>query len=302
MNDTHNLDINMYKLDDLLGLFNLSYDISIEDLKRAKKIVMKTHPDKSRLDPKYFLFYKKAFDIIVQFYDNQNKQNKTTTEIDTDYDANVHNTFNKSSVKKVSSVIEEMDTNDFQNKFNKLFDENMTNKIDEKRNNWFTDQNTIYNNDEKVNPKNMGDAFNRIKDTQNTMIQYKGVENLYVNSGSGNKFHDEEDDGYVSTDPFSKLKFDDLRKVHKDQTVFSVSEKDYNNVKKYSSVDHFMRERGKESLTPLEKQEAEQLLMQQDKTYREQMMQKEYNSKMKSMQYAEKNKNVISSFLHITNK
>ena len=145
MNNTHNLDINMYKLDDLLGLFNLSYDISIEDLKRARKIVMKTHPDKSRLDPKYFLFYKKAFDIIVQFYDNQNKQNKKTTEVDTDYDANIHNTFNKSSVKKVSSVIEEMDTNDFQNKFNKLFDENMTNKIDEKRNNWFTDQNTIYN-------------------------------------------------------------------------------------------------------------------------------------------------------------
>ena len=72
MNNTHNLDINMYKLDDLFGLFNLSYDISIEDLKRARKIVMKTHPDKSRLDPKYFLFYKKAFDIIVQFYDYQN--------------------------------------------------------------------------------------------------------------------------------------------------------------------------------------------------------------------------------------
>ena len=46
MNNTHNLDINMYKLDDLLGLFNLSYDISIEDLKRARKIVMKTHQDK----------------------------------------------------------------------------------------------------------------------------------------------------------------------------------------------------------------------------------------------------------------
>ena len=94
---------------------------------------MKTHPDKSRLDPKYFLFYKKAFDIVVQFYDNQNKQNKKTTEVDTDYDPNIHNTFNKSSVKKVSSVIEEMDTQDFQNKFNKLFDENMTNKIDKKR-------------------------------------------------------------------------------------------------------------------------------------------------------------------------
>jgi hypothetical protein len=38
---THNLNIYTYSLNDLLELFNLSYNISIEDLKNAKKIEAK---------------------------------------------------------------------------------------------------------------------------------------------------------------------------------------------------------------------------------------------------------------------
>ena len=53
----HNLNIHMYSLEDLLGLFGLTYNISQADLKRAKKVVLMTHPDKSKLDSKYFLFY-----------------------------------------------------------------------------------------------------------------------------------------------------------------------------------------------------------------------------------------------------
>ena len=79
MSQPHNLNINTYSLDDLLGLFNLSYDISMEDLKRAKKVVLMTHPDKSRLPPDYFLFYKKAFDVVVKFYEENNRQNQSMT-------------------------------------------------------------------------------------------------------------------------------------------------------------------------------------------------------------------------------
>ena len=38
--NTHNLDVNMYSLKEILGLFHLDYDISIDDLKRAKKQVL----------------------------------------------------------------------------------------------------------------------------------------------------------------------------------------------------------------------------------------------------------------------
>ena len=52
MNKTHNLDIHMYSLQDLLNLFDLTYDIDVESLKRAKKKVLMKHPDKSGMDTK----------------------------------------------------------------------------------------------------------------------------------------------------------------------------------------------------------------------------------------------------------
>ena len=297
----YNLDIHMYSLQELLGLFDLTYSITLEDMKRAKKKVLMTHPDKSKLAPEYFLFYKKAFDIIVKFYENQNKQNQQVTTEKRVYDAN-HSSTNTETIRTVSKNIQSMDKQKFNDTFNKLFDKNMASKINPDKNQWFTSEDSIHVNQEKVSSQNMGQVFDKIKDTQRGLIKYKGVENLYMKSDFGNSIYDDEnDDMYVCSDPFSKLKFDDLRKVHKDQTVFAVSEKDIHNVQQYSSVDHIIQERGRQTLTPLEKQEAEHILAQQNKVYREQMMQKEYADKLKTMQYEEKNKNVLATFMRIKN-
>jgi hypothetical protein len=59
----------MNKLNELLDLFGLDYNISIDDLKRAKKIVLMTHPDKSKLGPEYFLFYK-AILVKISLYED----------------------------------------------------------------------------------------------------------------------------------------------------------------------------------------------------------------------------------------
>jgi hypothetical protein len=154
----------------------------------------------------------------------------------------------------------------------------------------------------------MGQVLDNIKQKNSEIIRYNGVQELYVSGGVGTRLYEgeEEDDDdaaeqYFSSDPFSKLKFDDLRKVHKDQTVFAVSEKDIHNIPQYSSVDHFVRERSKQPLTPLEKQEAEYYLAMKDKQYREKIMQKEHSANLKSMEYAEKNKTVLSNFLMLGN-
>jgi len=302
MSKAHNLNIHMYSLDEILELFQLSYDISMEDLKRAKKIVLMTHPDKSRLPSEYFLFYKKAFDVVIRFYENQTKQNQTITSENTTYRPTAQNT-NKSTTQQVSNAIKEMSSREFQQKFNQLFEENMQQKPDPSRNEWFSKDAALHTIDEPVNSKNMGQMFDRIKEKQASVVKYRGVENLVLSGGTKlyENEDEDEDDMYVECDPFSKLKFDDLRKVHKDQTVFAVSERDYNNVPKYSSVDHFMRERGRQTLTPLEKQDAEQLLQHQEQMYRQKMMNKEYADSLRTSQYEEKNKAVLSNFLRLSN-
>jgi len=303
---THNLNIHMYSLDELLGLFDLSYDMSIEDLKRAKKKVLMLHPDKSKLSADYFLFYKKAFEIVVQFYENNHKQNQVLTEETTKYKPLSTNDHNKSTAQKVSSVVNEMGISNFQKQFNKLFEENMvTKKPDATKNEWFTKEEPIYDIREPVSTQNMGRILDTMKQKNNEIIRYQGVQEFSKGSGGANLYDEDEDEDethtYISTDPFSKLKFDDLRKVHKDQTVFAVSERDIEKVPQYSGMDHFMRERGKQTLTPLEKQEAERMLLIRDKQFREKMMNKEYNASLKSMEYAEKNKTVLSNFLRLGN-
>jgi hypothetical protein len=60
-----------------------------------------------------------------------------------------------------------------------------------------------------------------------------------------------------------------------------------------------MQVRGKQQLTPLEKNEAERLLSMQEKQFQESIMQKEYQAKLRTMEYEQKNKNVLSSFLQL---
>ena len=300
---SHNLDIHMYSLKELLALFHTDYNINLEDLKRAKKQVLMTHPDKSKLPAEYFLFYKKAFDIVVNFYNNQNKQTQKPSAENTTYVPTSVSDNNKNTTKQIKSAINNMNAREFQDKFNTIFENNMVKKTNSSRNEWFTKDEPVFDNQEDVNAKNMGQIFDKIKEKQSGLVRYTGVNNLVVNSGSGSNFYeeDEDDDTYVTSDPFSKLKFDDLRKVHKNETVLAVSERDFNKVKQYASVDHFMRERGNQSLTPLEKPEAEKMLSMKEQQYRERMMNKEHSSHLQTIQYAEKNKAVLSQFLRLTN-
>ena len=49
------MNIDNYELQDLLDLFHLDYNFNEEDLKKTKKTVLMTHPDKSNLSKEYFL-------------------------------------------------------------------------------------------------------------------------------------------------------------------------------------------------------------------------------------------------------
>lgn len=300
----HNLNINTYSLDEILGIFELKYHITIEDLKRAKKKVLMLHPDKSKLPSDYFLFYKKAFDIVCQFYENQNKQNVDISSKSTGY---VPPKAANSAVQQVATVIEKMGEKRFQNKFNELFEQNMAKRPDPDKNAWFKTDEPAYQIDSNVNSKNMGEVLENIKQKNQGMVRYTGVQSLYAGGqpGPGAGFYDDDEtmggDEYVSCDPFSKLKYDDLRKVHKDQTVFSVSESDFNKVPKYASVDQYNRARAEQAGTPLEKTEAEAILANREREMQEKMMQRQYQASLRTMEYEQKNKTVMASFLYLGN-
>ena len=76
------LNIENYGLRELLNLFRLKSTYDSDDLKRAKMMTLKTHPDKSGLDPKIFIFFKKLYNRINDIYKFRKKkeQNMYNTE------------------------------------------------------------------------------------------------------------------------------------------------------------------------------------------------------------------------------
>jgi hypothetical protein len=113
------LDIDNYSLEDLYHLFNIhDQHLTEEKLKNAKKMVLKTHPDKSQLDAKYFLFFSKAYKRIYGIYEFQNKSTNKKHNDEDFFDETNKNILNE-MFKKNKKL---KDPKNFNTWFNKKFE------------------------------------------------------------------------------------------------------------------------------------------------------------------------------------
>lgn len=297
MTSTHNLDINTYSLEEIFSLFDLNYNLTEDSMRAAKKKVLMIHPDKSRLPANYFLFYKQAYEVVLNIY---KQKSKTNGEAPKQYNPNIeqHATIGNNEQANMDANISKKFSN---SKFNELYNQNMVRKTDTSRFDWFKRDEPEIDDFSKrqVNPKNMGSELEAIKQKQAALQVYKGVQEMQSGGGTSYFEDDGESNEYVACDVFSKLKFDDLRKVHKDQTVFAVSEADFNKRPQYKTVDQFVRERDAGGSAPLSKIEASNLLERQQKEKEQLIMNKQHRDYMLQKEYEEKQKSVRAAFLQL---
>ncbi len=296
MSQSHNLDINTYSLEEIMGLLDLNFNLTEESMAKAKKKVLMTHPDKSKLPSDYFIFYKQAYEIVLNIY----KQKVRSTQTSTVYNPNnivTHSLgtnsqvqLNESHTKKVSN-----------DKFNAIFENNVAKKVDPTKYEWFKNEKEMIEfSGKNINPKNMGSELDAYKKRQSALIVHRGVQELRSSSSGTSYFDDDDNDGeYVASDIFGKLKFDDLRKVHKDQPVIAVSESDFASMRQYKTVDQFVRDRDQGAGTSMSKMEAENVLERQRKEKEQLIMQKQYREYMLQKEYEQKMNAVRSAFLHL---
>ncbi len=297
---THDLDINKYSLEELFGLFDLSYDLTEEAMKKAKKKVLMLHPDKSQLPSIYFLFYKKAYDLILDLYKSRNKINTKPTASDLVYNPDSHSVFDPNL--KVDGAAGK----EFQSRFNQAFEQNITKKHDPSLHEWFKQDTKDEFTGRGINVKNMGEALESVKEKQRqqAVTLYKGVQEMR-NYSCGTSFYDDDDESaassYVECDVFSKLKFEDVRKVHRDQTVIGVSERDLANNPQYGmNYDQYMnaRERSVQA-GALSKHESEAMLAKQRAEAEQNLMRKQQRDLLMQQEYAKKQQQAMSSFLRL---
>ena len=241
-----NLDLNIqnYNLNDLLNLFKLKNNFTEEDLKNAKKIVLKTHPDKSKLDKKYFLFFSSAYKIVFQIYNFKSRVDDKNTEYYIEEDEN-----NKLLIEKI------LKKDNFNEWFNKEFE-----KLNIKENNngyeeWLkSEENMDYRTTTKNNMER--DIYEKKKELRSIVKreEIKSIQELQDNNILGLNEVEE-----YSSDIFSNFRYEDLKKAHI-ESVIPVTEEDIDEKNIFNNLEQLNRHRNSENLTPLSLKQANEYL------------------------------------------
>ena len=150
----------------------------------------------------------------------------------------------------------------------------------------------------------MNQSFDQIRkntESQTMIIRQTEAAPLVNRTAGGSYYEDVEDEAetqYISSDAFSKLHYDDIRRVHKDQTIIPVGEEDYHRMKRPENMEQYKQVRG-QPVAPLSEQESKSHLEQQETQQRTMWDQRWQKSRQKTEENEEKNKGLLAAFLRL---
>jgi hypothetical protein len=248
------LDIDNYSLDDILNLFKLKHNFTKEDLKQAKKQVLKTHPDKSKLDRKYFLFFTKAYKIVFKIYEfrNQNEE-RSSTYISTTYAVDKDET----KEKELEKIIKKENFNEW---FNELFEKTQLSDLNNSTGygDWLKSDDDCYQH-EAQNMTEMNNEIENRKTAIRELVPFQDISDMNSNGG----FSILESESGFESDVFSNLQYEDLKKAHV-ESVIPVTHEDYANKPKFRNVNEMQNFRSRQDTKPLSLKQSEIYLEQKD--------------------------------------
>ena len=230
------LDIDNYELKELLDIFKLDYDFTMDDLKKAKKTALKTHPDKSGLDQKYFIFFSKAYNIIYNIYRFRNKTIKKVKNIDYMNDE-IDEGEKTQLIEKISKFKTAKDCN---KGCNEVFEKvKISDKGKDGYGEWFKSDSDL--DDSKINNvSEMTKVFDQKKAQTKALVKHTGIREM-MDSGQGTNLSNKRPEYYESS-LFSNLKYEDLKKAHT-ETVVPVTMEDFHNRKHFSNLNDLKKHR-----------------------------------------------------------
>ena len=260
--NTIDLNIDSYSREDIYKLFGIQTEnLNEQIMKEAKKIVLKTHPDKSRLDSKYFLFFSKAYRRLYGIYEFQNKSTKkvgdTNEYFSTDNTTVLDNMFEKKKSLK--------DTTHFNTWFNEQFEKNkLEDSTESGYGNWLKSNDDIIDVS-NVSKANMASEIDKIKKQVQSITVYNGVNDQCSSSFGGSALMDY-NNNFTSGSLFSNdgMGYTDLKQAYV-ESVIPITEDDYNKMPKFKTIEEYKQHRDNSNTQPLEKEEALKKLYHQNK-------------------------------------
>jgi hypothetical protein len=256
MDLTLDLELTHYTLPDLLHLFHLPYDFTNEDLKKAKKMVLQTHPDKSDLPKEYFLFFSAAFKMVFGIYNFRHQ--KPAHSGDTAYAALLAHELDQSEqVTPITSSPE------FQVIFNRLFEQHRVQ--DEETRTGYGDW--LGSNDDmdtrSATMANMHATFETKKNELKALVPVRAVADLDSGRQLGSDLSREKPEYYSSALFSNTLAYEDLKKAHV-ESVIPITHADYLARPKFNSTDDLLRDAQYNAVQPLSLQQSQSYLKERD--------------------------------------
>jgi len=286
-----NLDLNIenYDLNDLLSLFKLDFNFNESDLKRVKKSVLQSHPDKSKLDKKYFLFFTSAYKIIYSIYEFRYKSSKNQS---TEY------TIEKDESKEL--LLKDLQKNSEFNKiFNELFEKNKISDDDSESGygDWIKSDENIDTRTTTMNQMNA--TFEQKKREVKEIIPFQEIEE----TGESSNYFDLTRDrpAYYSSSLFSSLQYEDLKKAHV-ESVIPVNQEDYNARPKYKNVMELQQDPNYQDTKPLSLSQANDYLQNRQSNQNKNDVQRAYKLAKQDEISHKVNQAWMSGFKQLTGK
>ena len=302
-----NIDLNIssYSREEIYKLFGFkaSAFLTEENMKEAKKIVLKTHPDKSRLNEKYFIFFQKAYQTIKEIYEFQNKLNTKKT-VDTNEYYEQQNTHVLDKMFDMKKELKE-DPNKFNNWFNDQFDKHrLEDPVEHGYGDWLKSDSDIDFIPKGINKDNMAKEMEKKKRIIQSLTPYKGVGESVLASSVGGSSLMEYNSNFSSGSLFSGggMDYTDLRQAYV-ESVIPVTQEDFNNIQKFNSVDEYKRHRDNSTMNNkiLTKEESMRQLYNQDKQQNEESAALAFYYAQQSEKVKQNNNQFWSGLNHLTN-
>jgi hypothetical protein len=257
------LNIDEYELIDLLNLFKLDFDFNEQDLKKVKKTVLQTHPDKSpHLSKEYFLFFSEAYKIIYSVYQFRYKSTNGNSNANCNSNANglVYNVEKDDQKEALLSKLKEQ--SNFNELFNGLFEKYKLNDsgVDAGYGDWLKSDEDI--DTRSTTLTGMNESFQTKKKEVQSLVKIDKIEETGSNNSVDMYDLTGDKPEYYSSGLFSNLAYEDLKKAHV-ESVIPVTHEDYLRRTKYCSVDELQRSSDYQDATPLSLAQSKVFLKQQ---------------------------------------
>lgn len=229
------LEISNYTMEELLNLFDIPLKFNHYHIKNAKRVVANLHPDKNRTMPiQYYHFYRNAYNVLLKIYNfkRQQESNNQILHDKIDYipdeiDEGMKQTLNQTYSQETNT--ERVFNN---KKFNELFEKH-NKKIHESESGhgeWLKNTSDNFFDDASIKPirniSHINDYIQSKKNNIRDIVEYRGVQNLQLSLGgsSGANLDNTVSDNDSSI--FSNLQYQDLRRAHTTNSIFSIDDRD----------------------------------------------------------------------------